>query len=269
MSKRWVESDRPRKDGHFTNATHTESDYELEPVVPSVEISPEGKETTAAWNALIDLAGEDSASWVLVGGQAAYIRSIESGVTQPRMSTDVDIVLDARGHLHEASQVNSVLHRLGFTSSGADFLGRTHRYVRDGAQIDILQPRFMGLRAENALKKNQANTIPAPGAQHAIDRSAPVRVLMYGRTATFRCPIPLGIVVAKSGAYLEIAEDDHRERHLLDIAGLAEHVSPYELRENPLSSTERSRIRQVLNVLTKRTYFTEVARERLEFIVES
>lgn len=237
--------------------------------VPEVRIVPPDPTAREAWNALIELAGEDAKSWVLVGGQAAYVRTVQGGGAVPRPTSDIDIVLDARDHIGSAATIPGILKRLGFEAIGGDHLGRQHRWVRGDAVIDVLQPRFLGERAEMVLKKSHADTIPAPGSQHAIRRSELVRVLMDDNSAIFRCPTPLGVVVSKAGAYLEVIHDPNRDRHLEDIAETLPFVQPFELSDNPLSPTERTRLRRVFTVLRNREMLTYVMQTRASQILEA
>ena len=48
------------------------------------------------WLALMDIAERRAADWTLVGGQMVLLHALEHDATPPRVSTDLDLVVDAR-----------------------------------------------------------------------------------------------------------------------------------------------------------------------------
>ena len=50
----------------------------------------------ALWNALLDLEEAVSSDWVLVGGQMVLLHAIEHGAAWPRVSMDLDVIVNAR-----------------------------------------------------------------------------------------------------------------------------------------------------------------------------
>lgn len=230
------------------------------PTPTEVVIDPSSPQMEEAWQGLLDLAEKASEGWVLVGGQMVLVRSLARGVIPGRLSNDGDIVMDVRGIKNAPEQVISALREAGFVPIGGDHLGRQHRWVKDDAQIDVLQPRFLGFRTEERIRRAGATTIPAPGTQHAINRSEVVRVMMNDRHVLMRCPSLLGALVAKAAAYSEIMDDRQRNRHLYDIAELAPLMTRDELdSEAPLSKTEHARLVIALKALelqTKSAIFT-------------
>ncbi len=48
------------------------------------------------WAALLELAELRPGEWTLVGGQMVFLHAFEHGVTPPRVSTDLDVLVNAR-----------------------------------------------------------------------------------------------------------------------------------------------------------------------------
>lgn len=52
--------------------------------------------TSALWDALLDISERMHDSWTLVGGQMVFLHGVEAGVPPPRISRDLDLVVDVR-----------------------------------------------------------------------------------------------------------------------------------------------------------------------------
>ncbi len=50
----------------------------------------------ALWETLIELAELRPGEWTLIGGQMVYLHAVEHGATPPRISTDLDVLVNAR-----------------------------------------------------------------------------------------------------------------------------------------------------------------------------
>ena len=48
------------------------------------------------WNALIDIGQSTHVDWVLVGGQMVLLHAIEQNAPWPRISMDLDVIVNAR-----------------------------------------------------------------------------------------------------------------------------------------------------------------------------
>jgi hypothetical protein len=48
------------------------------------------------WAALIELSDLRPGAWTLVGGQMVFLHAMEHGVEPPRVSTDLDVLVNAR-----------------------------------------------------------------------------------------------------------------------------------------------------------------------------
>ncbi|MCP4227901.1 MAG: hypothetical protein GY773_31530, partial [Actinomycetia bacterium] len=48
------------------------------------------------WSALIELSELRPGEWTLVGGQMVFLHAMERGAPPPRVSTDLDVLVNAR-----------------------------------------------------------------------------------------------------------------------------------------------------------------------------
>jgi len=48
------------------------------------------------WDALIELTKLRPGEWTLIGGQMVFLHASENGMTPPRVSTDLDVLVNAR-----------------------------------------------------------------------------------------------------------------------------------------------------------------------------
>ena len=101
----------------------------------------------AAWHALFDLHDRLPTGWALVGGQMVQSLCWERGALPNRPTHDADTALDVRARPRRLLEFTTALRELGFVADGESFEGHQHRWVRGGAQIDVLIPRFLGERA--------------------------------------------------------------------------------------------------------------------------
>jgi hypothetical protein len=101
----------------------------------------------ALWNALLDLGETVSAEWVLVGGQMVLLHAIEHGAAWPRVSMDLDVIVNARVTASVRGFVAEI-EALGFVLDGMSPELLAHRYRRGDASIDVLAPEGLGERTD-------------------------------------------------------------------------------------------------------------------------
>lgn len=178
----------------------------------------------------MDIAERRAADWTLVGGQMVLLHALEHGATPPRVSTDLDLVVDARVRPPAIPAMAEVLGDLGFRLSGVAPDGVGHRFARGPVTIDLLAPEGAGRRAELTVGGG-AETVPISGGTYALRRTQLVDVTSGGRDGRIPRPDLAGAVVAKAAA----ARADRKrgpERHLGDLAFLLSLVpDPFTLRE--------------------------------------
>jgi hypothetical protein len=182
----------------------------------------------AGWEALLDVHEANPTGWTLVGGQMVHLWCAERGASPVRPTDDLDAVLDVRGEPGDPGVLMTftrVLGRLGFVPAGTSPGGHQHRWVRDGAQIDVLIPRGVGPRASGRRGAGGGTTLETPGAQQALDRTEEVGVRIADRVGTVRRPDLLGALVAKAAAHT-VPLDPGRARHITDFLVLSSLISP-------------------------------------------
>lgn len=155
-----------------------------------------------------------------------YLHCAERDTAPVRETNDVDAMLNAKDFPHILMQFTTALKKVGFTSApGASMEGHHHRWLNDGAMVDVLIPRGLGDRTAQRKGADGGTTIQSPGGTQALMRSEPVDVFVAGRKARIYRPSILGAIVGKSAAY-GITQDPKRERHLRDLAMLLSVLVP-------------------------------------------
>ena len=194
----------------------------------------------ASWVAISELAEAFSPeTWMVVGGQMVVIHATRVGIAMPRVTTDVDVVIDVRAKRRvHAERLSGWLVEQGFAIERND--EGTDRYRRGNARIDLLAPDNLG---EPPVRTTDAGRIlPAPGSTNALKRSGFIRVeLGDGLRTKVRCPTAFGALMAKAEACVKIQESPSRRlRHQQDIVTLAGVVA-IEGYEDDRSVNERRR----------------------------
>ncbi|MCC6830016.1 MAG: hypothetical protein IT200_01600 [Thermoleophilia bacterium] len=208
-----------------------------------IALPPLGELEDRLWLALMDIAERRATDWTLVGGQMVLLHALEHGVTPPRISTDLDLVVDARVRPPAIPAMAEVLDGLGFRPGPISADGVGHRFVRGPVTIDLLAPEGAGPRADLAIGGG-AETVPVGGGTYALSRSQLVDVSAGGRAGRVPRPDLAGALVLKAAA----ARSDRKrgpERHLGDLAFLHSLVpDPFALRDE-LGAKNCGRIRTV------------------------
>lgn len=166
------------------------------------------------WDTLIELSEIRPGEWTLIGGQMVFLHAVEHGVTPPRVSTDLDVLVNARVIGRPIAAFVSAIEHLGFELDGISPDGIEHRYRRSRVTIDVLAPEGLSDRADLTTTP-PGRTLQVPGGTQALERSelVPVRT----STSSGRVPRPslLGAVVAKAVA---VRVDDAPDAQRLDLA---------------------------------------------------
>jgi hypothetical protein len=208
-----------------------------------IALPPLGELEDQLWLALMDIAERRAADWTLVGGQMVLLHGLERGATPPRVSTDLDLVVDARVRPPAIPAMAEVLDDLGFRLGGIAPDGIGHRFVRGPVTIDLLAPEGAGPRADLRVGGG-AETVPVGGGTYALSRCQLVDVSAGGQAGRVPRPDLAGALVLKAAA----ARSDRKrgpERHLGDLAFLLSLVpDPFALRDE-LGAKNCGRIRAV------------------------
>ena len=191
------------------------------------------------WDVLIEVTALRPNEWTLIGGQMVYLHALEQGETPPRVSTDLDVLVNARVVTGGTAAFVAELVGRGFEMDGSSPDGIAHRYRRRGVSIDVLAPDGLGVRTD--LTTTPPNrTICVPAGKQALDRTQ----LLPVRTATRQGMVPrpslLGALVAKAMA---VDVDDEPETQRQDFVFLLALVEDPAGIADTLTSKDRKRIR--------------------------
>ncbi len=173
-----------------------------------------------AWQTLLKLTPDFGTAWCLVGGQMVHLFCAERGVTPNRPTEDADTVLDVRTRPDILAGFTRALIGMGWHSAGESLEGHQHRWLKDGAQIDVLIPAHVGERAAKRRGATGGTTVQTPGGLQALERTELVAVDVRGEVGEIPRPNLAGALVIKAAAYTN-PQDSFPDRHLSDSAVLS------------------------------------------------
>ena len=193
----------------------------------------------ALWDTLIELADLRPGEWTLIGGQMVFLHAIEHATTPPRVSTDLDVLVNARIVTGGVSGFVAAIESRGFGLEGTSPEGLAHRYRRDGVSVDVLAPEGLGPRSDLTTTP-PGRTLQVPGGTQALRRTE----LLPVHTTTCRGQVPrpslLGAIVGKAVA---VGVDDAPNAQRLDFVFLLSLVEePLDLATR-MTPKDRRRVR--------------------------
>ena len=109
-----------------------------------LDLPPLGALETELWDALLDIADRVPEGWTLIGGQMVLLHGLEKDRIPPRVSEDLDLVVDVRVRPPVLATLVSALADLGFTDAGVSADGVAQRFIRGGVGVDVLAPDGVG-----------------------------------------------------------------------------------------------------------------------------
>lgn len=154
--------------------------------------------------------------WTLVGGLLVQLHAFEAGEANVRVTTDVDILADAR-RIDGFERIVQALRADGFElqDPSPDEIG--HRWERDGLVLDLLAPE--GLR-ESPRVMGRIRTVQIPGGTQALARTEVVEVEIDGLTCRLRRPTLLGAILMKARSLRVHADPDAQRADLVLLLSL-------------------------------------------------
>jgi len=191
------------------------------------------------WATLVELTELRPGEWTLIGGQMVFLHAMEHGVEPPRVSTDLDVLVNARVITGGVREFVEAIERTGFALLGASPEGLAHRYQRGGVSVDVLAPEGLGPRTDLSTTP-PGRTLPVPGGTQALNRTEMVPVVFGDHQGLVPRPSLLGAIVVKAVA---VDVDDVPDAQRQDLALLLSLVDdPIELAEK-LTKKDRQRLR--------------------------
>ena len=125
----------------------------------------------ALWETLLELADLRPQEWTLIGGQMVFVHAIERGVEPLRVSSDLDVLVNARIVTGGVRQFVRAIQSRGFVLAGWSPEGLAHRYCRGRVSLDVLAPDGLGLR--RVLNNDDCSGLPpADRGNHADEWQA-------------------------------------------------------------------------------------------------
>jgi hypothetical protein len=190
------------------------------------------------WATLIELTEHSPGEWTLIGGLMVFVLALENGETPPRLSTDIDVLVNARIVSNSIPKFVRELEQRGFELAGISADNVAHRYHRRGISVDVLSPEGVGSRA-NLSTTSSGHTVQVPGGSQALDRTELLPIVFGVTTGYIPRPSLLGAIICKACA---VFVDDVPDAQRLDLAFLLSLVDdPLALRNN-LTSKDRKRL---------------------------
>ena len=192
------------------------------------------------WLALIELTEVMQGAWTLIGGQMVLLHSLENEAQAPRVSADIDVLINARVAVGGIREFVSALNSLGFDLEGASPDGLAHRYVRDGVGIDVLAPEGLGPRADLTTTP-PGRTLEVPGGSQALRRTEFVPVRFQQTNGYVPRPSLLGAIICKA---LAVGVDDVPNAQRADLALLLSLVGDPLVLASELTPKDRAQLRK-------------------------
>jgi len=127
-----------------------------------ITLPPLGQLDTRLWHALLDMSGAED-GWTLIGGQMVFLLGLEHGATPPRISADIDVVVDIRAQPARMPFIVSWLNEHRYELGEPDPDGCAHRFTRDAVTLDLMTADGAGARARRATSSSTV-TPPVSGA---------------------------------------------------------------------------------------------------------
>jgi len=205
----------------------------------------------ALWEVLLELAELRPSGWTLVGGQMVFLHAIEQGAAVPRVSTDLDVLVNARVLAGGVREFVAAIEDRGFGLVGASPEGLAHRYERNGVSVDVLAPEGLGQRADLTTTP-PGRTLQVPGGTQALERTELLPVSAAGRVGFVPRPSLLGAIIGKAVA---VDVDDVPDAQRTDLALLLSLVDdPIALRLQ-LTKKDRQRLSRRAEMLDRKARY--------------
>ena len=211
---------------------------------PPLVLPPAPGPAGEIWTTLCELASAKPDGWTLIGGQMVLLHALEHDAEPTRISTDLDILVNARVVAGAVEAFVSLIEALGFALAGESPDGVAHRYTRGHTVIDVLAPEGLGHRADLTTTP-PGRTIQVPGGTQALARTELLPVEYAGTHGHVPRPSLLGAIICKAAAV-----PVHRDRQIQlgDLALLLSLVADPPAMAPELSHKDRVRLRAAAEI---------------------
>jgi hypothetical protein len=134
----------------------------------------------------------------------------------PRVTTDIDVLANARARPSGTTWATQRLEEMGATLTAVDGLDghRGFRFELDDQIIDVLAPDGLGKAARTAGK---LETIQISGGKQALERTEIVEIVVDGVSSQVRRPTLLGAVLLKARALLVHSRPEDQREDLITL----------------------------------------------------
>ncbi len=190
------------------------------------------------WTALIELSELRPGEWTLIGGQMVFLHAMEHAAQPPRVSTDLDVLVNARVVTGGVPEFVAAIEAIGFELVGSSPEGIAHRYDRAGVSVDVLAPEGLGPRADLTTTP-PGRTLQVPGGTQALQRTELVPVAFGDHRGYVPRPSLLSAIVGKAVA---VDVDDVPDAQRVDLALLLSLIEDPILLKGQLTKKDRHRL---------------------------
>ncbi len=165
--------------------------------------------------------------WTLVGGLMVALHAAARGISLPRTTVDVDMVVHVETARGRVARIRAVLGELGYTlvEPSDARKGHAHRFTRPvvagGLAIagspDIVDVMIADHPAPKVRERlGKFPMVAIDGGTQALSRTINARLEIDGTSVELSVPDALGAVILKSAAHLADSRDP--ARHLSDAS---------------------------------------------------
>jgi hypothetical protein len=221
--------------------------------VSPVDLSSMTPAQEGGWRTLLDLYKDFPRAWCLIGGQLVWLHARESGIDPPRVTEDVDVVIDIRVDQQALRRMCGWLEMHGFALDDYSPDGIGHRYISKGdsglghVRFDVLAPDNMGEHADLTTTP-PARTVSAPGTRQALDSSEPIEVLLGESVGHVLRPPLLAAILSKAAA-TTITTRTNPDRDWADIAFLLSLIPDPVAAAAELTTSQKTRLKIIAALL--------------------